>query len=73
METSHPMKPYHNKGWNWLNKFKSILPIAAARGKNAFTATSVAAPPLTDREEGEEGSMSTGIDNRHGSELLRCL
>jgi hypothetical protein len=64
------MKPYRNKGWRWLNKFESILPIAGARGKNAFTATSVAAPPLTDREEGEEGSMSVGIGNRHGSEVI---
>jgi hypothetical protein len=64
------MKPYCNKGWCWLNKFKSILPVAGARGKNAFTATSVAVPPLTDREEGEEGSMSVGIDNRHGSEVI---
>lgn len=49
------MKPFRNKGWRWFSKFESILPVAGARGRNAFTATSVTAPSVEDGEiEAEE-------------------
>jgi hypothetical protein len=67
------MKPFRNKGWRWLHKFESILPIAGARGRNSFVATSATAPPLHDGEgdlegesegpKGEEGSTSVGVDD----------
>jgi hypothetical protein len=67
------MRPFRNKGWPWLNKFESILPIGGARGRNSFTATMAAAPPLQEEEEGPgdgEGSMYVGIGDRHGSEII---
>jgi len=36
------MKPFRTKGWKYQSKIESIIPVAGAKGKRAFAASTAA-------------------------------
>ena len=61
------MKPFRSKGWKYLSKFESIIPIAGANGKRAFAASTAVSssrmPVATESsdEENEEELLYGGV------------
>jgi hypothetical protein len=62
------MKPFRSKGWKYLSKFESIIPITGAKGKQAFAASTAAsssqmtvATESSDEEDEKEESLYGGV------------
>jgi hypothetical protein len=62
------MKPFRTKGWKYLSKIESIIPVAGAKGKQAFAASTVAsssqmnvATESSDKEDKKEESLYGGV------------
>lgn len=60
------MKPFRSKGWKYLSKFELIIPIAGAKGKRAFAASTAASSSQmtvateSSDEEGEKEELLYG-------------
>lgn len=42
IQPNAPLKPFRTKGWKYLSKFESIIPVAGTKGKRAFAASTAA-------------------------------
>ena len=52
------MKPFHNRGWWWLQYMEKILPVAGATGAHSYVATEANPPSLTGDQDQESGHAS---------------
>ncbi|KAF8804214.1 hypothetical protein BYT27DRAFT_7243939 [Phlegmacium glaucopus] len=41
-QKNHPMKPFRNRGWQWLRYMEKILPVAGATGAHSYAPTEAA-------------------------------
>jgi len=52
------MKPFHNRGWWWLQYMEKILPVAGATGAHSYSATEADPPSLTGDQDQESDHAS---------------
>ncbi|KAF8222296.1 hypothetical protein L208DRAFT_1381900 [Tricholoma matsutake] len=50
---NHPMKPFCNGGWWWLQYMEKILPVAGATGAHSYVVTEADPPSLTGDQDQE--------------------
>ena len=67
-QRNHPMKPFRNRGWRWLQYMEKILPIAAATGARSYAATEANPPLLVDQPEDQDSDHAISHNLSHNSE-----
>jgi len=55
------MRPFRNKGWDYLTQMEAIIPVSGAKGHYAFAAATSSAQMITDHSDGEEEDLPDAI------------